>query len=77
MNLQNSHQRRTQSHEIAKRLRPGLVDWQQIRARLSAEVPPGPPVLETLVAEVYAPDHQQQIEMAKKIKQIFQNDTRP
>ena len=37
-----------------------------------AEVPPGPPVLETLVAEVYGPDYQQQIEMAKQIKHIFQ-----
>ncbi len=74
MNLQNSHQRRTQSHEIAKRLRPGLVEiGNKYGARLKlAEVPPGPPVLETLVAEVYGPDYQQQIEMAKKIKQIFQ-----
>ncbi len=37
-----------------------------------AEVPPGPPVLETLVAEVYGPDYQQQIELAKQIKHIFQ-----
>jgi multidrug efflux pump subunit AcrB len=74
VNLQNSHQRRTQSHEIAKRLRPGLVEiGNKYGARLKlAEVPPGPPVLETLVAEVYGPDYQQQIEMAKKIKQIFQ-----
>ena len=75
VNLQNSHQRRTQSHEIAKRLRPGLVEiGNKYGARLKlAEVPPGPPVLETLVAEVYGPDYQQQIEMAKKIKQIFQS----
>ena len=74
VNLQNVHQRRTQSHEIAKRLRPGLVEiGDKYGARLKlAEVPPGPPVLETLVAEVYGPDYQQQIELAKKIKQIFQ-----
>jgi multidrug efflux pump subunit AcrB len=74
VNLQNSHQRRTQSHEIAKRLRPGLVEiGNKYGARLKlAEVPPGPPVLETLVAEVYGPDYQQQIKLAKKIKQIFQ-----
>ena len=35
-------------------------------------MPPGPPVLQTLVAEVYGPDYQQQIELAKQIKQIFQ-----
>jgi multidrug efflux pump subunit AcrB len=74
VNLQNVHQRRTQSHEIVKRLRPGLVEiGNKYGARLKlAEVPPGPPVLETLVAEVYGPDYQQQIELAKKIKQIFQ-----
>jgi multidrug efflux pump subunit AcrB len=37
-----------------------------------AEVPPGPPVLETLVAEVYGPDYQGQMELAAKIKKIFQ-----
>ncbi len=78
VNLLNQHQRSTQSHEIAKRLRPGLVEiGNKYGARLKvAEVPPGPPVLETLVAEVYGPDYQQQIELAKKIKQIFQIDAR-
>ena len=74
VNLLNRHERSTQSHAIAKRLRPGLVEiGNKYGARLKvAEVPPGPPVLETLVAEVYGPDYQQQIELAKKIKQIFQ-----
>ncbi len=74
VNLQNRHERSTQSHEIAKRLRPGLVEiGDKYGARLKvAEVPPGPPVLQTLVAEVYGPDYQQQIELAKKIKHIFQ-----
>ena len=74
VNLQNRHKRSAQSHAIAKRLRPGLVEiGDRYGARIKvAEVPPGPPVLETLVAEVYGPDHQQQIELAKKIKHIFQ-----
>ena len=74
VNLLNRHERSTQSHAIAKRLRPGLVAiGNKYGARLKvAEVPPGPPVLETLVAEVYGPDYPQQIELAKKIKQIFQ-----
>jgi multidrug efflux pump subunit AcrB len=73
VNLLNQHQRSQQSHEIAKRLRPGLVEiGNHYGARLKvAEVPPGPPVLETLVAEVYGPDYQQQVEVAKKIKEIF------
>ena len=74
VNLQNRHQRSAQSHAIAKGLRPGLVEiGNRYGARIKvAEVPPGPPVLETLVAEVYGPDYQQQIELARKIKHIFQ-----
>jgi multidrug efflux pump subunit AcrB len=36
-----------------------------------AEVPPGPPVLQTLVAEVYGPDYKRQIEVARQIREIF------
>ena len=74
VNLLNRHERSTQSHEIAKRLRPGLVEiGNRYGARLKvAEVPPGPPVLQTLVAEIYGPDYQQQVALAKQIKQVFQ-----
>ncbi|HKD83137.1 MAG TPA: efflux RND transporter permease subunit [Terriglobales bacterium] len=74
VNLLNRHERSAQSHDIAKRLRPGLVDiGNRYGARIKvAEVPPGPPVLETLVAEVYGPDYQQQIALAKQIRHIFQ-----
>ncbi len=36
-----------------------------------AEVPPGPPVVSTLVAEVYGPDYARQIEVARQIRKIF------
>jgi len=36
-----------------------------------SEVPPGPPVLQTLVAEVYGPDYQRQIEVAGQIRDIL------
>jgi multidrug efflux pump subunit AcrB len=36
-----------------------------------AEVPPGPPVLQTLVAEIYGPDYRQQIETARQVREIF------
>ena len=36
-----------------------------------AEVPPGPPVLETMVAEVYGPTQQGQIALAGQIRNIF------
>jgi len=75
VNLLNRHARNAQSHDIAKRLRPGLVAiGNKYGARLKvAEVPPGPPVLETLVAEVYGPDYQQQMEVARQIKKIFES----
>ena len=75
VNLLGRKERKTQSHEIAKRLRPGLVAiGNKYGARLKvAEVPPGPPVLQTLVAEVYGPDYEQQMALAKQIKQVFQS----
>jgi len=74
VNLLSRHDRKAQSHEIARRLRPELVKLAApFGARIKvAEVPPGPPVLETLVAEVYGPDYQGQIQLASQIKQVFQ-----
>ena len=74
VNLLSRHDRNAQSHEIARRLRPELdKSPQPFGARIKvAEVPPGPPVLQTLVAEVYGPDYKGQIELAAQIKKIFQ-----
>ncbi len=59
-----------QSHAIAGRLRTRL---DPIAARLGAriqvvELPPGPPVLQTLVAEVYGPDPDRRLELAKTVR---------
>jgi multidrug efflux pump subunit AcrB len=74
VNLLPLDARSTQSHEIARRLRPQLVAIAQpYGARIKvAEVPPGPPVLETMVAEVYGPDLKRQMQVAAQIKSIFQ-----
>ncbi len=74
VNLLSRHDRKAQSHEIARRLRPELDRIAApFGARIEvAEVPPGPPVLQTLVAEVYGPDYTGQIALAAKIKKIFQ-----
>jgi multidrug efflux pump subunit AcrB len=73
VNLLSRHDRKAQSHDIARRLRPELDRIaEQFGARIKvAEVPPGPPVLQTLVAEVYGPDYKGQIELAAQIKKIF------
>ncbi|MCC5932885.1 MAG: efflux RND transporter permease subunit [Balneolales bacterium] len=74
VNLVDKSERSDQSHDIAKRMRP-LV--QEIGLRYSAnvkvvEVPPGPPVLSTLVAEVYGPDLELQRSVAAEIMTIFE-----
>ena len=74
VNLAGKGQRKQQSHEIAKRVRPPLqAIAERYGARVKvAEVPPGPPVLSTLVAEVYGPDYDRQRELALKIREIFE-----
>jgi multidrug efflux pump subunit AcrB len=75
INLLPAKQRGNQSHAIAKRLRPLLIAiGNQYGARIQvSEVPPGPPVIQTLVAEVYGPDLDGQTQVAQQIKHIFQS----
>jgi multidrug efflux pump subunit AcrB len=75
VNLLPKGERKAQSHDIAKRLRPGIAAIaKRFGARVAvAEVPPGPPVLQTLVAEVYAPDDDARLRLAEKIKTLFEN----
>ncbi|MDQ1331194.1 MAG: hypothetical protein QG578_1461, partial [Thermodesulfobacteriota bacterium] len=73
VNLVEKGRRKDQSHDIAKRVRPPL---QKIAEKYNAsikiaEVPPGPPVLSTLVAEIYGPDYNRQRYIAGEIKAIF------
>ena len=74
VNLVSADKRHDQSHAIARRLRPRLVAiGNQLGARIQvSEVPPGPPVIQTLVAEVYGPDLDGQVRAAEQIKSIFQ-----
>jgi multidrug efflux pump subunit AcrB len=73
VNLLGKNDRALQSHAIAKLVRARLVPIaERYGARIKvAEVPPGPPVLETLVAEVYGPSQQGQIDLARKIRDLF------
>ncbi len=73
VNLTGKADRSLQSHEIAKQVRNRLLPVaQKFGARIKvAEVPPGPPVLETMVTEVYGPTQQGQIELARQIREIF------
>jgi multidrug efflux pump subunit AcrB len=73
VNLLPKDERSAQSHDIAKRIRPKLA---AIAARFDAavavaEVPPGPPVLQTLVAEVYGPTEEARLKLATKVREIY------
>jgi multidrug efflux pump subunit AcrB len=73
VNLLPKSKRDLQSHEIAKQVRLRLDPIaERYGARIKvAEVPPGPPVLETLVAEVYGPDLNGRIALARQMRDLF------
>jgi len=74
VNLVDKHHRADQSHAIATRVRPAL---QEIGRRMGAnvkvvEVPPGPPVLSPLVAEIYGPEAAGRLSVAKAVRGVFE-----
>lgn len=73
VNLVDKHHRSEKSHVIAQRLR---VDLEKIGIKHNArikvvEVPPGPPVMSPLVAEVYGPDEAGRQQLAGRLAQAF------
>ncbi len=75
INLTDKHERKRQSHDIAKEERPKI---QEVAKAVNpdanvkiVEVPPGPPVLSTLVAEIYGKDDDIRRRIAEQIAQIF------
>ncbi|WP_297764337.1 efflux RND transporter permease subunit [uncultured Muriicola sp.] len=75
VNLIDKGERSIQSHGIASSYRPEI---QQIGAKYNAnikivEVPPGPPVLSTIVGEIYGPDYDMQIDIANQVQGILKN----
>ncbi|PAW62447.1 MAG: multidrug transporter AcrB [Verrucomicrobiia bacterium Tous-C2TDCM] len=74
VNLLPKHDRQADSHSIAKRVRERILPIaKQYGAALAvAEVPPGPPVLQTLVAEVYGQDRASRESLAREVKRLFE-----
>ncbi|MDY3521055.1 efflux RND transporter permease subunit [Riemerella anatipestifer] len=73
VNLLDKSARSKQSHDVAKTIRPEI---QKIAKKYGAnikivEVPPGPPVLSTIVAEVYGPNYEEQVKIADQVQQIL------
>jgi len=74
VNLVGKGKRSFQSHDIAKRLRPRLsaIAAKHGAAVAVAEVPPGPPVLQTLVAEIYGPTEDARLALARRVRGIME-----
>jgi multidrug efflux pump subunit AcrB len=74
VNLVDKHERDRKSHEIAQAIRPAV---EAIAKKHGAdvkvvEVPPGPPVMSPIVAEIYGPDYDAQIKVAKQVRKVFE-----
>jgi len=75
VNIVDKAERSPQSHDIAKSMRDSL---QSIGQRYGAnvkvvEIPPGPPVMATVVAEIYGPDYRQQTRIAREVMELLKN----
>jgi len=75
VNLLPKHHRDRSSHPFAKTLRPLLAPIaRKYDANVKVtEVPPGPPVLSTLVAEIYGPGAEERLEMARQVRDVFES----
>ena len=73
VNLVGKSERSDQSHAIARRLRPRLTAIaQSYGANIAvSEVPPGPPVLQSIVAEIYGPSETQRLALAQEVREIM------
>jgi multidrug efflux pump subunit AcrB len=73
VNLVDKHQRERRSHDIARAIRvplQAMADPFDASVKV-VEVPPGPPVLAPLVAEIYGLDHAGQLEVARQVRAVF------
>jgi multidrug efflux pump subunit AcrB len=77
VNLVGKDRRSLQSHAIAKRIRPAVaaIARRHGAAVAVAEVPPGPPVLQSIVAEIYGPDEAQRLALAREVRAIMEKTT--
>lgn len=74
--LTNKSQRDVSSHEIIENLRPLIKKFSENKKATTKvlEIPPGPPVLATMMAEVYGPTKELRKKVAGEIEQIFKNE---
>ncbi len=85
VNLLDKNKRSIQSHELVNKVREDLNKFVESDAKYSEnlksgrlklkflEIPPGPPVLSTTLAEVYHPDEKTQYELLKKVEDVYKS----
>jgi multidrug efflux pump subunit AcrB len=75
VNLVDKSDRSRKSHDIAQAVRPALEKIAKARGAdiKVVEVPPGPPVLSPIVAEIYGPEYDAQMRLAKQVRGVFEN----
>ena len=75
VNLVDKHHRKRSSHEIARSVRDELAAiGREFGASVKiAEVPPGPPVMSPIVAEIYGPDYEEQKLLGRRLEAMFRD----
>jgi multidrug efflux pump subunit AcrB len=74
INLVDKHLRSEKSHDFAKRVRvllAPIAERHGVNIKV-AEVPPGPPVMSTMVAEVYGPSDEGRLGIAREVRRVFE-----
>lgn len=74
--LTEKSERKKSSHEVIEELRSVILEFGKKHSALTKvlEIPPGPPVLATMLAEVYGPTRKVRDQVAEEIKTIFENE---
>ncbi|WP_019625491.1 efflux RND transporter permease subunit [Thioalkalivibrio sp. ALJT] len=75
VNLVDASERSRKSHDVALGVREAInaiADRHDAAVKV-VEVPPGPPVMSPIVAEIYGPDYDGQIEIAQRVREVFEN----
>jgi multidrug efflux pump subunit AcrB len=74
--LKNKSDRSRSSHEIIQALRPLIAKFGNQKGAVTKvlEIPPGPPVQATMLAEIYGPDRKTRVRVAQEIYDIFKQE---
>jgi multidrug efflux pump subunit AcrB len=74
--LSDKGERKKSGHDIINELRPIILDFAQSKKAVSKvlEIPPGPPVMATMVAEIYAKDRTEQRKAGEQVREIFASE---